>query len=542
MNTKSVCRSGKKIISVLFFLLSAFYGIGQDQFLNAKEISVELLPNEKWWGGLSVDGVRMPYSSDSPFTVNLYGDAKGNQGQPFFVSNMGRYIWSEDPFTFKIEGNKLSAVSEFSNIELGQSGTTMKEAFLYASKKFFPSNGLIPDTLLFVRPQYNTWIELMYDQNQENVLKYAKGIVENHFPTGIIMIDDNWQMDYGNWKFNPEKFSDPKEMCRQLHEMGFKIMLWVCPFISPDSEIYRYLRDRKLLLRNTDHPDEPAMIGWWNGYSALLDLSNPEAMLWFKEQLKSLQEKYGVDGFKLDAGDVEYYANTLSFKNVHMNAHMELYASVGLDFKLNEFRACWKLAGQPLVQRLRDKKSDWADVRKLIPDMLALSMLGYAYGCPDMIGGGDYSSFLNGHEIDRELVVRSAQVHALMPMMQFSVAPWRILDQEHLNAAQKAAFLHVQFKDVILNLAKKSARTGEPIVRPMEYNFPHQGFLGIKDQFMLGDEFLVAPVVNKGQRSRRVVLPKGAWIDDAGTKLKGGQEIVVETPLDKVPYFKKISD
>ena len=69
-------------------------------------------------------------------------------------------------------------------------------------------------------------------------------------------------------------------MIDELHSMGFKVMLWVCPFVSPDCDVYRSLRDKKLLLMAGDSlktkwadAKNPAMIGWWNGYSAELDLS-----------------------------------------------------------------------------------------------------------------------------------------------------------------------------------------------------------------------------------------------------------------------------
>ena len=55
------------------------------------------------------------------------------------------------------------------------------------------------------------------------------------------MIDDTWQYGYGVWEFDPRKFSNPKQLCDELHSMGFKIMLWVCPFVSMDSPGYREL-------------------------------------------------------------------------------------------------------------------------------------------------------------------------------------------------------------------------------------------------------------------------------------------------------------
>src|SRR5690606_28940538 len=112
--------------------------------------------------------------------------------------------------------------------------------------------------------------------------------------------------------------------------------------------------------------------------------------------------------------------------------HTMAWASIGLEFPVNEYRAGWKMGGQPLVQRLGDKDYSWNAVQMLIPDMIAAGLLGYAYTCPDMIGGGQFAAFLNlkNDQFDQKLIVRSAQVHALMPMMQFSVAPWRILDSK----------------------------------------------------------------------------------------------------------------
>ena len=97
----------------------------------------------------------------------------------------------------------------------------------------------------------------------------------------------------------------------------------------------------------------------------------------------------------------------------------------------------WKMGGQPLGERLSDKAHSWTDLRKLIPDMTLEGLMGYPFSCPDMIGGGEFTSFLPGTTIDQELIVRSAQCQALMPMMQFSVAPWRVLDQAHLKAVLK---------------------------------------------------------------------------------------------------------
>jgi alpha-glucosidase len=200
----------------------------------------------------------------------------------------------------------------------------------------------------------------------------------------------------------------------------------------------------------------------------------------------------------------------------------------------------WKMGGEPLAERLRDKDHSWADLRKLIPNMLLAGLMGYSFSCPDMIGGGEYKSFQAGAVIDQELVVRSAQCHALMPMMQFSVAPWRVLDELHLKAVLKAVKLRQEHKDYIFELARETALTGEPIVRSLEYAFPHQGYAQVKDQFLLGGRFLVAPILEQGARQREVMLPKGKWKGFDGKRYLGPAKVLSAVTIDDLCYFEKV--
>lgn len=505
------------------------------------ETQIPFLTGEKWWGGLVAKGSSMPWN-DSPALYDLNTQNFNNQGVPFFVSDRGRYIWCEKPFHFSVKNQTLCIQSEEQQlVEAVKAGETLREAYLAAAAKHFPPAGKLPDSLFFSMPQYNTWIELMYNQNQKDILEYAESILRNDFPAGVLMIDDNWQKYYGNFEFKPEKFPDPKAMTDQLHQMGFKIMVWVCPFVSPDSPEFRELEAKGYLLKRKGSR-ETALIHWWNGFSACYDLTNPAAFDHFVNQLKTVQQTYGVDGFKLDAGDVSYMSGTpiVSYQKEALYVdHTQKWAEVGLHFPFNEYRACWKMGGQPLVQRLGDKDYSWRAVNLLIPDMLAAGLLGYAYTCPDMIGGGQNSAFLHVEKFDEPLIVRSAQVHTLMPMMQFSVAPWRILNTENLSICREMARLHVKMGPYILECARHSARTGEPIVRHMEYMFPHQGFANCKDQFMLGDKYLVAPILTP-ENFRPVKLPKGKWRDDTGKIHLGGKTVQIEAGLERLPYFERL--
>ncbi len=528
----------------LLFLLGCFC-LTFTQVLHAQNIEIKLLPGERIWSGTINDGEKMPLQKG--YSFNFYGNNKSNQIQPLLLSNNGLYVWSEEPFKFTVEDSQIVITENHGEIAWGRNGKSLKEARNHASANFFPPSGKMPDELLFSNPQYNTWIELNYHHNQADILKYANAILDNGLPPGVFMIDDTWQEDYGIWDFHPGRFPNPKQMIDELQKMGFKVMLWICPFVSADQKLLYYeLKDKKAFMLEKEKPNDtwetaknPAMIRWWNGVSAELDFSNPEAVKWFNAQLDRLVHDYNIDGFKFDAADLNFYpSNTLSMGNVTPNKQAELYAQFGLRFPLNEYRACWKMAGQPLAQRLHDKKHNWEDLQKLIPLMMIESLSGYTFACPDMIGGGLLDTFTDDALIDQDLVVRSAQCHALMPMMQFSVAPWRILDKEHFDAVKKSVALRDIFNSLIMQLAKASAKTGELIVAPMEYYYPNMGFEAIKDQFFLGENLLVAPMVAKGF-AREVILPKGNWISDDGKKYKGEKSYTIEVPLDRLPYFKK---
>ena len=418
-----------------------------------------------------------------------------NQTTPLLISNKGRYIWCDGPFQFQLRDGKIRIESARGTIEYATAGNTLKEAYLTASGKYLPPAGILPPELFFSKPQYNTWIELIYNQNQEDILKYARSIIDNGFPTGILMIDDNWQKDYGNFNFRPDKFPNPKAMVDELHAMGFKVMLWVSPFVSPDSEEFRYLKTKGYLVKRKGS-DQPAILDWWNGSSACYDLSNPEAYNHLRSTLKKMQQDYHIDGFKFDAGDPERYPEKevdVFDRQSYDTEQTYLWAKLGLEFPYNEFRACWKLGGQPLVQRLGDKKYSWDGVASLVPSMIAAGLLGYSYACPDMIGGGEYSSFqgIDASGFDQTLIVRSCQIHSMMPMMQ------------------------------------------------LDYAFPNQGFEECRDQYMLGDKYLVAPIMSSGN-TRTVKLPKGKWKDDLGKVYKGGKTYTLDVPLSRLPWFVEV--
>ena len=525
----------------------------------ADTLSFDMLQGEKWWGLCNSFGREMPFSAETKFECDLRLENYGHQSLSFLCSDKGRVAWCAEPVGVKIANGRISMESDSGKIVLVEkAGANLAEAYRYASKTWFPPTGEEPELLYFSAPQYNTWIELTYHQNERDILAYAKSMVDHGLPPGVFMIDDTWQQAYGEWNFESSRFQNPKEMMDSLHAMGFKVLLWVCPFVSMDTPAYRRVAwgrnpdDVKgyptkggfLMERRSDGRAVPAAVDWWNGRSALLDFTHPNAVAWFSEQLDRLVRDYGADGFKFDGGGVHFYSAkgggfAANDKSKSPAAQSALYGEFALKFKGSEYRNGFGFAGKPVIMRLHDKNHSWDALARLVPDMLAAGFVGCPFICPDMIGGGEWTAFLPGSPFDPEIFIRSAQIHALCPMMQISASPWRVLDQEHQRLFNEVVALRQRFAPLLVELAKESAKTGEPMMRNLEYEFPGMGYAGVKDEFMMGDRLLVAPVITKGAVERKVVIPPGKWRDADGKVFAGPAEVVVPAPLAKLPYFVK---
>ncbi|MDR6320351.1 TIM-barrel domain-containing protein [Actinoplanes couchii] len=167
-------------------------------------------------------------------------------------------------------------------------------------------------------------------------------------------------------------------------------------------------------------------------------------------------------------------------------------------------------------------------------------MIGHAWTCPDMIGGGEIGAVGGQQGVDQEFFVRYAQIAALSPMMQFSLPPARVLDARHLAAVHSALDVRTENLPLILSLVDEAALTGEAVVRPMAFHAP--GLDDVTDQYFLGPNLIVAPVTEKAATHRDVHLPKGQWQADDGTVHTGPTRITTCTPLDRIPRFTRVTD
>lgn len=512
----------------------------------------KFLDGEAFIGGIIGDAASGPFTASFKKSYDLTR-YDSNQTVPFFVSNKGRYIWSDNPFKVNFVGDGTIDF-EGEDVILVEAGSTLKEAYMHAMKNHFPFDGRKLPEKFFTTAQYNTWMEFTYNPTQEGVLDYARNIVKNGFEPGILIIDEGWHGRYGCWEFDRAKFPNPKEMMDELHDLGFTVLLWVVPLVCPDGKAFITQTFKALNPEGTSDViftrnalNQVAIVNWWNGMSAILDMRKEVDRNFLDRQLQHLIKEYGVDGFKFDGGSVHMYHPENIFNKPAREDHdphamNAAWNEFGRRYEYHEYKDTYKGGGKNCIQRLLDRRHRWDKdgINTIIPCSIAQGLVGHPFICPDMIGGGEWSFFETvgeDHVFSEELFVRMAQVSALCPMMQFSWAPWRLLSEEALGYVKDAAMLHKKFAPEILRLVRISEQSGEPILRSLEYNYPGCGYELITDQYMVGDDILVCPVVTPSTFSKECVFPEGVWVDEDGNEYEGGRNHVIETPLSKLRYF-----
>lgn len=573
------------VLAALLFTLSAA----------AEAVSIALLPGECWWGGTVGGGWKMPLGEASVYRKDLRVDSDGNQAAPLLLSTKGRWVWCEDAFLYAVSNGVLtvttgpaprsngnaphpmdvaaalageakkdeaSPLKDVPNLALTcyskttwapiQTGTAsagnLRAAYLECSRRFFPPKGM-PRAEFFRQPILNTWVELNYNQNEKDVLAYAQSFLDNGMKPGVLMIDCFWQTDaFGPWVFHAGRFRDPKGLVDRLHAMGFKVMLWHAPFVTMDAVPYRLLRDEGGLLvdsrlKRYGRAYQGLPIQWWDGYSAVYDPTSPAGRAWYRGVLKRLMDDYGVDGFFFDgAGPHEfppgdYVAHERTAQPTDL---VRAFQSVALEVPFQQLREAWKLGGEPIMNTLRDKQPKWSEVRRCVADMIAAGQLGYPFVVADLVGGGTCGN--NGKGVfglawQEELFIRHLEVECLSPMIQFSGSPWRLLSPAAQGIVRDLLALRARFAPYVEKVAEATGRTGLPMLRSLDFQYPGNGYERVLDQFLLGDDLLVAPVVEGGVTEREVLIPPGRWRDAAGKTVEGPARIRVSAPLATLPHF-----
>lgn len=502
-----------------------------------KKTEIRFLDGEKWWGGVVQHSILMPFTAASEYYVDLSDVFTNNQVSPVFISNKGRFICSVNSFRVSFFYGKITVEGE--EIVFGRE-KDMKAAHKKIAELFFVKSPSPPPDILFSEPCYNTWIVLGYNQNESGILSYAQSIIDAGLPAGELIIDCGWQEYYGKWDFHPGKFKDPSGMIEKLHFMGFKVVLWYVPFISPDSEIGRDYSKRGLLIKKID--GKPYLAEWWDGYSFVLDFTNPETKMEFEKITDDLVKKYGIDGIKQDGGDMYFYRkDNVCYSSSMPEKQCALYAREAERFSFNELRSCFGEGGRSIIMRTADRHHSWDaenGLKSLIPICLLQGLLGYPFNCPDMIGGGDFGSFLSlENKFNEELFIRYCQIAAFMPALQLSFDFWYRLSEKTFEICKAYCTLRCRLSSVFIKLKNRAYLDFIPMAVLPEY-FGKDYYTFSRDVFFFGENILVAPITEEGAINRRIYLPEGNWLY-YGKKLQGGKEYIVAAPLHVLPVFER---
>ena len=496
----------------------------------------------------------------SPFTTYDIVQGKENKSyggviEPYIIgsSGFGIFVDRKNPISMSInnptEGTlcfKLTPSYRKSKEDYLNFTTCMAENVLEVHKymigKFFGKTRQVPDERMLVSPIWSTWAKYKKEITQEKVLEFAYQIANYSMPISQLEIDDKYSSYYGDFDFDPAKFKNPKQMIEELHSKGMRVTIWVYPFANFDSKA---IKEGLHYWVQVDHV--PGIVIWWNGLGAVLDVTNVKGVEWFKKRLQSFKDKYGFDGFKFDAGEVKYLPKfftlntTLENINFFSSKYVELASSFG---GLSEVRVGYGNQNCRLFTRLLDRSSKWDidnGLKSVLTASLTFGILGYPFILPDMVGGNAYKGIP-----DKELYIRWTQLNAFLPSIQFSLAPWDY-DNETIYLVKAALDVRNNISADLLNFARIAANSSYPIIRPLWWLAPGDKTALINDsEFLLGDKYLIAPILAKGAKILNVYLVYGKWQEMFGAKKvydvgQAGRSLVYNVKLSDIIYFKRVA-
>ena len=414
-------------------------------------------------------------------------------------------------------------------------------------------------------------------RTQEEVLTVARKYKELGIHLDVIVIDFFHWPRQGDWCFDPEYWPDPKAMCNELHAMGTKVMVSVWPSVDKKCSHFYEMQDKGYLVR-TDHGSNQTYD--FMGDCLTFDATNPEAREYLWQICKKNYGDYGIDMFWLDNAEPDY--NIYDFSNYRYqmgtalscsNIYPQLYSKAFYDGMkadgrknfVNLERCAW-VGRQKYSQVLwnGDVQSSWECLSDSVTEGLNIGLAGIPWWTTD-IGG-----FMYGNPKDPgfvELLERWFEFAVFTPILRLhgdrdphdipplDKDPQRGYGGGYLYTGQPNEIwsygpeaqkimeaqikLRESLKSYIAEVMKEASENGSPAMRTMFYEFPEDQICWeLKDQYMFGSKYLVAPVLKAGIKERQVYLPKGSW-ENLNTKevVEGGKYVTVATPIDSIPVF-----
>lgn len=387
--------------------------------------------------------------SDSPYVTGL----GGNEGivEPYWLTSSGESVFVPPDVSLFVSQNEthLCLVSKIQEPYLPDhsravklkyilcSGSNPVVTHLYTTRSFIRLPHDIPDERMFRHPTWSTWARYKRFINTFLVNDFANQILYYGFNNSQLEIDDNWEFCYGSAEFFNKTFDDPKSLIKTLKMKGFRVTLWIHPFINMYCPAHAIASQNHYLAKSADM--KHTLTYWWNGVGGIINFTSPDAVSWWKSRLQNLSREYNIDAFKFDAGEAAYLpgapkigklAGSVCLQpNIFTTQYVKTAASVS-NLKLAEVRVVYRNQEEPIFVRMSDKSSTWSienGLKALVTTLLAMNMVGYSFIIPDMVGGNGYI-----YPPTKELFIRWLQATTFMPTIQFSYVPWDF-DQEVRN-------------------------------------------------------------------------------------------------------------
>jgi alpha-D-xyloside xylohydrolase len=411
-------------------------------------------------------------------------------------------------------------------------------------------------------------------RTQYELLSVAREYKQRDLPLSVIVIDFfHWTLQ-GDWRFDPELWPNPAGMVAELEDMGVKLMVSIWPSINPLSENFPIMQQRGLLIRTErglpalmsfrdNRPEGPVSVHYY-------DSTNPEARQFIWEQVREHYYRLGIKIWWLDACEPEMFpmdpdnlrfhlGNGLAIANayplLHERAFYEGMYEAGETAILNLCRSAW--AGSQRYGAAvwsGDINSTFEALQAQVRAGLNIGLSGIPWWTTDIGGfyGGEPES-----PAFRELLIRWFQYGTFCPLFRlhgYRVAEpgestmlstggpnevWSFGDEAYA-IIKDLLFLRERLRPYIMEQMQLAHEKGIPPMRPLFFDFPKdEACASLDDQFLFGPDLLVAPVLTAGARRREVYLPTGTTWTDAwsGQTFEGGQRIVAEAPLDRMPLY-----
>jgi oligosaccharide 4-alpha-D-glucosyltransferase len=509
---------------------------------------------------------------NNPWYGYEYGADNLNFSVPFFTSSNGYGLFFDNPSRGKADlGHskkdqlKVTFCSGELNIFIifGEN----PEDILSEYHKLTGTQGLLP------RWTMGNFMSRFGYSSENQVFDIANKMKEEKIPFDAVIFDLFWFGDsikgtMGNLAWmNKTKWPNPKGMLKKLKDQNIKSILITEPFILKSSQNYDSSKD----FHAVDSLGKPYVLtDFYFGEGGLIDIFRKDAGQWFWNQ-HDAQNRIGVDAWWGDLGEPEKHPGNLyhNLKNLGFNRLFSadevhniyghywtklLYQNYALKYpKVRLFSL--NRSGFSGSQRYNivpwsgDVSRNWNGLKAQLPLMLGMSMSGIPYIHSD--AGG----FAGGNG-DNELYVRWLQLSLFSPIFRphgtalFDIDPNAfsfpsepaLIEEPYKSMARNIVQLRYQLLAYNYTLVYNQTMFGKPLISPLYYAFPNDGkAASIEDQFLWGENIMVAPVIEKNVIKKECYLPSGDWyewnlISDGKDKLLTGN-IIADAPLDKIPCF-----